>query len=82
MINAVAGLHENHNESIRTLIFSRDELDIRQRFTKMQFEIFSIAATSADLRLFANAWLPELDVQSEALKAEIVDTLIENANGM
>lgn len=82
LIEFVAGLHDNDNKMIRTLIFSRDEQDIRQRLTEMEYCVVSIAATSADLRLFTNAWLPSLDIQSESLKTEIVDTLVNQANGM
>ena len=81
LIDAVACFHGDQ-ESIRTLVFSRDELDIRKRLTEMDFRVISIAATSADLRLFTNAWLPSLDIQSESLKTDIVDTLVSQANGM
>ena len=82
LIAAVASLHCNHDCPIHVLIFSRDELDIRRRFSTTEFETVSIAATSADLRLYVNAWLPSLDIQSEELKTEIVDTLVDEANGM
>lgn len=82
LIDAVAKLNDVKERSIRTLIFSRDEYDIRKTFTSMQFHTVSVAATSADLRLFVNAWLGKIDITSERLKIEIVDTLVDEANGM
>ncbi|KAL8755199.1 MAG: hypothetical protein Q9199_003807 [Rusavskia elegans] len=82
LIDAVAKLNDIKERSIRTLIFSRDEYDIRKTFTSMQFHTISVAATSADLRLFVNAWLGKIDIGSERLKTEIVDTLVDEANGM
>ena len=82
LIDAVAGLHRNEDWPLHTLIFSRDELDIRKGFHVMEFQMVSIAATSADLRLYVSAWLPSLEIQNETLKTEIVDTLVDEANGM
>ncbi|KAL8645361.1 MAG: hypothetical protein Q9210_006746, partial [Variospora velana] len=82
LVKAIAGLHTNKEGSVRTLVFSRKESDIEKEFVRMQFHTVSIAATSGDLRLFANAWSGELDVQSERLKAEIVDALVNQAKGM
>ncbi|KAL8913122.1 MAG: hypothetical protein Q9171_002016 [Xanthocarpia ochracea] len=80
LIDLVAGLSKEG--SIRTLIFSRDEQDIRTQLIQKQFHTVSIAATSADLRLFANAWLGRLEIQSEKLRMNIVETLVDEANGM
>lgn len=82
LINALAQIHQNRTCRIHTLIFSRDELDIRKCLTATKFKIISIAARSADLRLYVNAWLPSLEIQNETLKIEIVDTLVEKAQGM
>ncbi|KAL8835310.1 MAG: hypothetical protein Q9170_003365 [Blastenia crenularia] len=82
LIEVLAGLHHQEETSIRILIFSRDEQDIRKRLTEMQYRNVSIAAESADLRLFVNAWLGSLDIQSETLRVEVVDTLIAEAQGM
>lgn len=82
LIDILPDLHRNKKCHIHTLIFSRDELDIRTRLIATDFQIVSIAAKSADLRLFVNAWLPSLEIQSETLKIEIVDTLVDEANGM
>ena len=80
LIDLVAGLHIKG--SIRTLVFSRDEQDIRKQLIQKQFHTVSIAAASADLRLFVNAWLGRLEIQSEKLRINIVDTLVDEANGM
>ncbi|KAL8900483.1 MAG: hypothetical protein Q9192_001044 [Flavoplaca navasiana] len=82
LVKAVAELHTIKEGSVRTLVFSRKESDIEKEFVHMQFNTVSIAATSGDLRLFANAWSGELDVHSEGLKAEIIDALVNEANGM
>ncbi|KAL8941743.1 MAG: hypothetical protein Q9216_002071 [Gyalolechia sp. 2 TL-2023] len=82
LIDIISGLHSKSDRSVRTLIFSRDEQDIRNQFTRNEFHTLSIAASSADLRLFTNSWLGRLDIQSEGLRTEIVDTLVNEANGI
>ena len=82
LLNAVARIPDNGQRAIRMLIFSRDQQDIKKQLTNMNFRSISIAATSADLHMFASAWLPYIDIRSERLKSEIVDTLVDGANGM
>ena len=82
LINALAEIHFNRSYQIHTLIFSRDERDIRESLAATKFQNVSIAARSADLRLYINAWLPSLDIQSETLKIEIVETFVDEAHGM
>lgn len=82
LIEILAGFHNNNKNSVRIIIFSRDEQDIRSHLTRAGFVPLSIAAESADLRLFANAWLEKLDIQSPDLRIEVVETLIIEANGM
>lgn len=82
LLDVVAGFRHHKGGSIRSLIFSRDEQDIRNHFTEKEFHTVSIAATSADLRLFTNAWLGRIDIQSENLRIETVETLVKEANGM
>ncbi|KAI4219647.1 MAG: hypothetical protein L6R36_008178 [Xanthoria steineri] len=82
LVKAIAELHTIKEVSVRTLVFSRKESDIEKEFVRMQFHTVSIAATSGDLRLFANAWSGELDVHSEGLKAEIIYALVTQARGM
>jgi Cdc6-like AAA superfamily ATPase len=82
LIDCLTNIHRKGNCPVHTLIFSRDELDIRKSLTVTEFQVVSIAAKSADLCLYVNAWLPSLDIQSEILRVEVVDTLVEKANGM
>ena len=82
LIDAMAKIHRDEKCQIHILIFSRDVFDIRKSLTATNFEMVSIAARSADLRLYVNAWLPSLEIKSETLKVEIVDTLIDEAKGM
>jgi Cdc6-like AAA superfamily ATPase len=63
-----------------TIIFSRNVSDIAEAMNGLT-EI-SIAAVNADLRLYISAWLPNLNVQSSELAAEIMGVLIEKAEGM
>ena len=72
LINIIADLHVDAKRSIRTLIFSRDERDIRKWFEHTQFQVVSIVETPADLRLFANAWSGKLNVRSDGLKVQNV----------
>ena len=82
LIRTVSELHRIEEKSIRTLVFSRDEYDIRKQLSGTGFRAVSISATSADLRLFTHAWLPSLEIQSEKLKTKIVGSLVKQANGM
>ncbi|KAL6712856.1 hypothetical protein ACLMJK_009568 [Lecanora helva] len=82
LVETIAQLHRSRDCSVRVLIFSRDEFDIKRKFDEMEFKSVPIAATSADLRLFISAWLPSLEIQDEMLKTEIADRLVEEANGM
>lgn len=82
LIEISSEMHRSEKCQIHTLIFSRDELDIRKCLTAAEFQTVSIAATSEDLRLYVNAWIPLLNIQSDKLKAEVVDRLVEEAQGM
>ena len=82
LIDVMANLHRHEGCSIRTLIFSRDERDIREGLETGDFRVVSIAATSADLRLYVSAWIPSLKIRNENLKSEIVESLVDGANGM
>jgi hypothetical protein len=82
LIDCLTNIYRNENGQVHTLIFSRDEVDIRKSLTVTEFQVVFIAAKSADLRLYVNAWLPSLEIQSEMLRVEVVDTLVEKANGM
>ena len=82
MINALAALHHSQEYSLRLLIFSRNEHDIKTRFGSAKFQEVSVAAKSADLYLYANAWIRSLDIVDETLKFEVVETLVAKADGM
>ncbi|KAL8723621.1 MAG: hypothetical protein Q9181_007245 [Wetmoreana brouardii] len=82
LVEVIAEFHGNDDRAVQTMVFSRDEPDIRQKFHLRKFHAVSIAATSGDLRLFTNAWLGRLDVQSNTLRSEIGDTLVREAGGM
>ncbi|KAL9595941.1 MAG: hypothetical protein Q9219_006132 [cf. Caloplaca sp. 3 TL-2023] len=82
LVNVVGKLHDYHEGSVRVLVLSRDEQDIREHLTQGQFQTVSIAARSADLRLFVNAWLGRLEIRSKRLRSDVVDTLVEKADGM
>lgn len=82
LINALAGLHDSQGYSLRILIFSRDEHDIKTQLREAKFEEVSVAAQSADLYLYANAWIPFLEIKDETLKVEVVETLVKQADGM
>lgn len=82
LINALAELHHSQGYSLRLLIFSRHEHDIKTKFEIAKFQEVSVAARSADLNLYANAWISSLDIGDETLKVEVVETLVEKAEGM
>lgn len=72
--------------SARMLLFSRDEAGIRLHLDN--FEKMPIEARKADLQLFVATQLEErtrigtLQVQNTALKDEILETLVNSADGM
>ncbi|KAL8708811.1 MAG: hypothetical protein Q9220_006372 [cf. Caloplaca sp. 1 TL-2023] len=82
LIESVAALHHNCHSSVCILVFSREADDIKTKLDKAHFETVSIAATSKDVRLFVNAWLPSLNIQSNLLKIQIADTLVNETQGM
>ena len=82
LLDAVTGLHQDGDNSTHVLVFSQDEFDIRSKFHAAGFQMISVAATSADLRLYVNAWLPSLDIQSEKIRVEAVEMLVSESKGM
>lgn len=77
LLDALADIHQGDNRSIHILIFSRDEVDIRNLLSDVDYQMVSIAAISGVLRLYVNAWLPSLEIRSEDLRLETVHTLID-----
>lgn len=72
--------------NIKLAVLSRDERGIRHNLT--DFEHISIAAKSSDLRIFVSAEIEErtrtrkLRIRSAGLKDEILDRLVNGADGM
>ena len=75
-----------HGSTIKTLFLSRNEHEIRallESYTQM-----SIAARNSDLKLFVGAELEtrirnkSLRIKDQSLKEEIMDRLVEGADGM
>jgi hypothetical protein len=74
--------------ALRLAILSRDELIIRQRLAEIDCDLISIAATSADIRLYAASEIEQrvrngrLLVESPSTKGVILQKLIDKAQGM
>ncbi|MCJ1380882.1 hypothetical protein MMC17_003991 [Xylographa soralifera] len=73
-------LHNKNDSNIRLLILSRDEVDIRAGLR--DFPSISIAAKSQDLRLYVHAMAKKLNINDQGLRSEIIDALINGAEGM
>lgn len=72
--------------NIRTLFLSRNEEEIREVLE--EYDQVSIAARSSDLRLFVGAEIElrirnkDLRIKDESLKQDIMERLVEGADGM
>ncbi len=72
--------------NLKTLLASRDEVDIRSQLT--DYANISIAAQSGDLRLYVAAEIEmrtsrqQLTIRDPELKQHIMKTLITGAHGM
>ena len=82
LIRAISEIAMPSDGSVRTIVYSRDELYIRGQLAAPPFAAISIAARSIDLGLFVNAWIPHLHIQNNELRIDIVENLIEKADGM
>ncbi|KAL2070986.1 hypothetical protein VTL71DRAFT_14012 [Oculimacula yallundae] len=71
-----------HRESsnIRTIVFSRAEADIKNHLR--DFSQVSIAARSADLQLYVAAKIHKLGLKDGGLKTEVLEALVDGAEGM
>ena len=73
-------------QNIKSLFLSRDEVDIRS--VLKGFAHASIAANNDDLRLFVGAEIElrilndDLHIRDQSLKIEIMERLVERADGM
>jgi len=74
--------------ALRLAILSRDEFIIRKRLTEIDCESISIAASSADIRLYAASEIEQrvrsgrLLVEDPSTKELILQKLIDKAQGM
>ena len=73
-------------QNIKCLFLSRDEVDIRS--VLKDFDHASIAANNVDLRIFVGAEIElrildgDLRIRDQSLKLEIMERLVERADGM
>ena len=86
VVDSLITLSEGEDTTVKTIILSRDEIEIRERledFTKL-----SIAARSSDLRLYVGAEIDlrtrkkRLRIRDQSLKEHILEKLVEGAEGM
>ncbi|KAI4126477.1 MAG: hypothetical protein LQ338_003727 [Usnochroma carphineum] len=85
-VDSLITLSDDYDTSIKTILLSRDEIEIRERlenYTKV-----SIAARSSDLRLYVGAEIDlrtrkkRLRIKDQSLKEYILERLVEGAEGM
>ncbi|MCJ1388912.1 hypothetical protein MMC18_001763 [Xylographa bjoerkii] len=79
-VSIMSTLHDSALGTIRILIMSRSEADIRTGLS--DFPSISIAAKSQDLELYVHAKASSLSIRDKELRAEIIQTLINRADGM
>lgn len=78
--------NDDGNAEFKTLILSRDEIDIRERLK--DYPRISIAAQSSDLRLYVGAEIETrtrkkmLNIKAPELKEHVRERLVEGAEGM
>ncbi len=86
VVDSLTALNECEETTIKTILVSRDEIEIRERlenYTKV-----SIAARSSDLRLYVAAEIDTrtrkktLRIRDQSLKEHILERLVEGAEGM
>ena len=86
IVELLASLNKSPCSNIKTIFASRDEYDIRTILSN--FTQISIAAKSADLRLFVAAELQRrmekgrLNLRNPSLKEHIMERIVEKAAGM
>jgi hypothetical protein len=86
VLDALKNLHISKEENIRVLYTSRNEIDIQQALTT--FTEVKIEAQSVDLELYvaseiqARSQSGQLRIKDPLLKAEIMERLVNEAQGM
>lgn len=79
LVKVLSALHEAPS-NIRIIIFSRAEADIKDQMT--DFSCVSIAARSSDLQLYVAAKMQQLLIKDTSLKLEVLEALVNGADGM
>ena len=86
VVDALTTLNDGGDSTVKTILFSRDEIDIRERLDN--FTQVSIAAQRSDLKLYVGAEIDDrmrkkrLRIKDQSLKAHIMERLVEGAEGM
>jgi hypothetical protein len=80
LIQVLTNFHDTSSGHIRVLVFARPEVDINCGLKT--YTSISIKAASTDLQLYVAARLRPLKTRSNTLKEEIMDVLINHAEGM
>lgn len=84
----LASIAKEAEGNVQTAIFSRNEDEIRIPLERGDYSQLSIEARREDLRVFVTSEVKarlqdgRLDIDSEDLKDEIVERLVEQARGM
>jgi len=79
LVRTLSNLHHQPS-TIRTAIFSRAETDIKDQL--VDFAAISIAARSSDLQLYVAAKIKQLSITDRGLKSEVLEALVNGAEGM
>lgn len=86
VVELLSSLGKKMISSVRTLFFSRDEIEIRE--TLADYTPLAIAADKGDLQLYVAAELGtrmergRLHINNKSIKEHIMDRLVNGANGM
>ena len=86
VVHSLTTLSDDEDSTIKTLLLSRDEIEIRERLEG--YAQVSIAARSSDLRLYVAAEIDlrtrkkKLRIKDQSLKEHILERLVEGAKGM
>ncbi len=86
VVDSLNTLSEYEDSTIKTILLSRDEIEIRERLDN--YTQLSIAARSSDLRLYVAAEIDlrtrkkSLRIKDQSLKEHILERLVEGAEGM